>query len=288
MQIRSMLFVPGDSQRKFDKARQSGADALILDLEDSVAPAQKEAARTTTASMLQTDHTGQHIFVRINALDSGLALADLAAVMPWRPDGIVLPKSESGEDVRKLGHYLDAFEAVGRGQAQGHTRILAIVTETARSIAGMASYDGCCSRLWGMLWGGEDLSADIGAFANRADSVYTGPYRMARDLCLISARAARVEPIDAVFTDIKDVDALRHEALTARRDGFSAKAVIHPAHVETVNTAFTPSSQEIEWANKILQAFLDNPDAGVINVEGKMIDKPHKVQALRILERARR
>ena len=287
MQIRSMLFVPGDSRRKFEKARQCGADALILDLEDSVAPPQKAAAREATAAMLGEDRAGQHCFVRINALDSGLALQDLAAVMPARPDGIVLPKSESGDDVRRLGLYLDAFEAAN-GQLHGHTRILAIATETARSIAGLASYRGCCSRLWGMLWGGEDLSADLGAYGNRDDGRYRTPFQLARDLCLFSARAAGVEPIDAVFTDIKHVQGLRLEAAAARRDGFTAKAVIHPAHVEAVNTAFTPGPEEIEWARTIVKAFEDAPSSGAISIDGQMIDKPHHLQAQRILARAGR
>lgn len=284
-QIRSMLFVPGDSRRKFDKARQCGADALILDLEDSVAASQKEAARQATASMLAAERGGQRLFVRINALDSGLALQDLAAVMPARPDGIVLPKSESGDDVRRLGHYLDALEAA-HGHPAGRTRILAIATETARSIAGLASYAGCCERLWGMLWGGEDLSADLGASANREDGRYTGPYRLARNLCLLHARAAGVEPIDAVYVDIKDTDGLQREARAAQRDGFSGKAVIHPAHVEVVNSTFTPGADEIDWAQRIVKAFDDAPASGVVSIDGQMIDKPHLVQAQRILARA--
>ena len=287
MQIRSMLFVPGDSRRKFDKARQSGADALILDLEDSVAATQKSAAREATASMLGEERGEQRHFVRINALDSGLALQDLAAVMPGRPDGIVLPKSESGDDVRRLGFYLDAFEAANN-LAQGHTRILAIATETAQSISGLASYRDCCNRLWGMLWGGEDLSADLGAYGNRQNGRYAGPYLLARDLCLLNARAAGVEPIDAVFTDIKNTEGLELEAVAARRDGFTGKAVIHPAHVEVVNAAFSPGLEEIEWARRIIGAFEDEPESGVIKIDGQMIDKPHLVQAQRILARIKR
>lgn len=285
MQIRSLLFVPGDSRRKFDKARQSGASALILDLEDSVALGQKEVARDATADMLKGARTGQHLFVRVNSLDSGLTLQDLAAVMPFQPDAIVLPKSESGADVRRLGFYLDAFEAA-YAHRHGITRILAIVTETARSIAGLSTYPDCSPRLWGMLWGGEDMAADLGAFGNRRDGRYTGPYRTARDMCLISARAAGVEPIDAVYTNVTDTQGLRVEAEIAKFDGFTAKAVIHPAHVDIVNTAFAPEEHQIAWARMIVQAFAAAPDAGVVNIDGKMIDRPHLVQANRVLARA--
>ncbi|MBU1359298.1 MAG: CoA ester lyase [Gammaproteobacteria bacterium] len=285
--MRSLLFVPGDSRRKFDKARQCEADALILDLEDSVALGQKEAARQETAGTLEEPRTGQHLFVRVNALDTGLTLQDLAAVMPLRPDGIVLPKSESGADVSRLGFYLDAFEAA-HGHRHGSTRILAIVTETARSIAGLPTYPDCSPRLWGMLWGGEDMAADLGAFGNRRDGRYTGPYRTARDMCLISARAARVEPIDAVYTDVKDTQGLRTETEIAKFDGFTAKAVIHPGHVDVVNAAFTPDENQIAWARRIVQAFADAPDAGVVNIDGKMIDRPHLRQADRVLARVGR
>jgi citrate lyase subunit beta / citryl-CoA lyase len=281
-QIRSLLFVPGDSRRKFDKARQCGADSLILDLEDSVALGQKEAARFEIAGMLKEARTGQHLFVRVNSLGSGVILQDLAAVMPFRPDGIVLPKSESGADVCRLGLYLDAFEAA-HGHRHGITRILAIVTETARSIAGLSTYPDCSPRLWGMLWGGEDLAADLGAFGNRREGSYTGPYRTARDLCLISARAAGVEPIDAVYTDVKDAQGLRAEAEIAKFDGFTAKAVIHPGHVDIVNSAFRPKENQIAWARRIVEAFADAPEAGVVNIDGKMIDRPHLVQANEVL-----
>lgn len=282
MQIRSLLFVPGDSRRKFDKARQSGADVLILDLEDSVALGQKESARQVTAAMLKEARGGQRLFVRVNSLDSGLHLQDLAAVMPCQPDGIVLPKSESGGDVRRLGFYLDAFE-VSHGQVPGLTRILAIVTETANSIAGLSTYVNCSTRLWGMLWGGEDLSADLGAYGNRHEGRYAGPYQMARNACLVGARAAGVKPIDAVYTDVKNMQGLRAEADEAKFDGFTAKAVIHPAHVDVVNAAFSPDEHEIAWAMRIVQAFRDSPEAGVVNIDGKMIDRPHLLQANRVL-----
>lgn len=281
--IRSLLFVPGDSARKFEKASQGKADALILDLEDSVAPAQKAVARTTTATMLSSSARGrQQLFVRVNALDTGLTLPDLAGVMAARPDGIVLPKCRGGDDVRQLDHYLDAFEAMN-GLPAGSTRILAIATETAGSLFGLGSYAGCSARLWGMMWGAEDLAAALGAFDNHANGRFTDPYRLARTLCLAGARAAGVEPIDTVYVDIKNLDGLRDETLAGRRDGFTAKAVIHPAHVDVVNAAFVPNDEEIAWARRVTDAFAAARDMGVVSMDGQMVDKPHLVKAQGIL-----
>lgn len=279
--IRSMLFVPGDSARKFHKAVNGPADALILDLEDSVALANKPAAREATATMLQAARGRQLHFVRVNAFDSELTLQDLAAVMPQRPDGIVLPKCQSGEDVRRLALYLDAFEAA-HGICAGSTRILAIATETAASLFGLGTYANC-PRLWGLMWGGEDLASALGAFDNQVDGGYSEPYRLARSLCLAGARAAGVAPVDAVCVDIQQLDTVRAETLAARRDGFVAKAVIHPAHVEVVHQAFAPSSDELAQARRIVQAFDDDPAAGVVNIDGRMIDKPHLVKARTVL-----
>lgn len=285
--VRSMLFVPGDSQRKFDKASQGAADALILDLEDSVAPSQKSAARAATASMLSGGPRGrQLLFVRVNALDSGLTLADLAAVMPARPDGIVLPKCRGGGDVQLLAHYLDAFEACHALPAGG-TRILAIATETAEALFGLGTYVGASPRLWGLMWGAEDLAAALGSFGNRdASGGYSDPFRLARSLCLAGARAAGVLPIDTVYVDIKDLDGLRNETLVARRDGFGAKAVIHPAHVDVVNAAFVPSADEVAWAHRVTAAFAEATETGVISIDGQMIDKPHLRKAESILANA--
>jgi len=285
--IRSMLFVPGDSARKFEKASQGAADALILDLEDSVAPAQKAAARAATAAMLAAPRGRQQLFVRVNALDSGLTLADLAGVMAARPDGIVLPKCRSGADVRQLGHYLDAFEAA-HALAPGSTRILAIATETAEALFGLGSYAGSSPRLWGLMWGAEDLAAALGSFGNRTDGTYGDPFRMARSLCLAGARAAGVSPVDTVYVDIKDLDGLRAETLAARRDGFSAKAVIHPAHVDVVNAAFAPSADEIAWARRVTEAFAGAADMGVVSMDGQMVDMPHLRKAQGILALAER
>ncbi len=281
MNIRSMLFVPGDSQRKFERACSGNADALILDLEDSVAPDQKRAARDCTRQML-LNRGRQYLFVRINAFDSGLALDDLAAVMPMRPDGIVLPKCAAGDQLRRLDHYLDAFESAC-GLLPGSTRILPIATETAESLFGLQGFKGVTPRLWGMMWGAEDLAASLGAYQNRDASGHLEPFRLARNLCLAAAAAAGVVPVDTVFVDIDNLESLREETLAARRDGFTAKAVIHPKHVDVVNQALSPDAADIEWAERVVAAFAADPDAGVVRMDGRMVDKPHLVKAQRIL-----
>lgn len=286
--MRTMLFVPGDSPRKFEKAREGPADSLILDLEDSVAPARKVEARTITATMLATPNRRQPLFVRINALDTGLTVDDLAAVMPHRPDGIVLPKSRHGDDVRRVAHYLDAFEAA-HGIAPGTTRIVPIVTETADALFTLGSYRDCSPRIWGLMWGAEDLAAALGAGDNRAPSGEHGsPFRLARDLCLAGARAAGVEPIDTVWVDVKNLDGLRDESVTAKRDGFNCKALIHPSHVDVVHAAFAPTPQEIDWATRVMAVIDSAPADGVFVLDGRMVDLPHIRKARSILARASR
>jgi citrate lyase subunit beta/citryl-CoA lyase len=280
--MRSFLFVPGDSARKFESAKKTAADALILDLEDSVAPDQKAVARTITRGMLDARKAGQKLYVRVNALDTGLTLADLAAVMPGRPDGIVLPKCAGAADVNHLALYLDAFEAASALEAQS-TRIVVVATETAQAVLKLHSYDGASSRLWGMMWGAEDLAASLGASRNSTDGRYHSPFLLARDLCLISAAAAGVVAIDTIATDIDNLAALKDETIAARRDGFLAKAVIHPKHVDVVNAAMTPTEEEVTWARNIVKAFDDNPNSGVVKIDGKMIDKPHLRAAIKIL-----
>ncbi|MEH6507555.1 MAG: CoA ester lyase [Sulfitobacter litoralis] len=280
--MRSFLFVPGDSLHKFGRARTGDADALILDLEDSVAANQKDAACEATREMLSAARNNQRLYVRINAFDTGRTLRDLAAVMPLRPDGIVLPKCESGADVARLAYYLDSFEAVADDTAQP-TQIIGIATETAQSIQGLNTYASTSARLWGIMWGGEDLMASLGATENNVDGAFTGPFQLARNLCLMGAAAAGIVAIDTVSTRIHDLNHVEAEARAARRDGFAAKAVIHPSHVEIVNTAFTPTQAEAEWAQKVMRAFQDNPDAGVVTIDGRMIDKPHARAAGKIL-----
>lgn len=279
--MRSWLFVPGDSERKFARASDGEADALILDLEDSVLPANKSAARGTTRAMLEAPRGRQQRWVRVNALDTGLTLADLAAVMPARPDGIVLPKCAEAGQVRQLGHWLDAFEAA-QGLAVGSTRILAIATETAASLFGLGSYAQAGPRLAALTWGAEDLSADIGGLANRTDGAWLGVYRLAREMCLAAAAAAGVPAIDTVHVDINDLDGLAVDARTARRDGFAGKMIIHPSHVAATNAAFTPAPEELDWARRVIAAFADG-GAGATRMDGKMLDRPHLRLAERLL-----
>lgn len=280
--MRSFLFVPGDSARKFSRAREGEADALILDLEDSVAGSQKDAAREITQTMLSAGRGAQALFVRVNAFDTGRTLGDLAAVMPLQPDGIVLPKCSGAADVGKLANYLDAFEAAV-GHEVGKSRIIGVATETAESIFGLGSYSGSSQRLMGIMWGGEDLAASIGATENNVEGVFTSPFVLARNLCLMGAAAAGIAAIDTVSTRIKDLDLVEAEARAARRDGFGGKAVIHPSHVEIVNRAFSPTDSEAEWAERVVAAFRDDPHAGVVTIDGKMIDKPHERAAQKIL-----
>jgi citrate lyase subunit beta/citryl-CoA lyase len=285
--MRSFLFVPGDSLRKFESAKKTSADALILDLEDSIASDQKVVARGITRGMLDARHPGQKMYIRVNALDTGLTLGDLAAVMPGRPDGIVLPKCEGAADVNRLALYLDAFEAASNLE-QGTTRIVPVATETARAVLKLLDFEGASPRLWGLMWGAEDLAASLGASGNRTKSGFRRPFLLARDLCLISAAAAGVVAIDTIATDIDDLAALKEEAIAARQDGFMAKVVIHPKHVDVVNAAFMPTDEEIAWAQRVIKAFDDNPDTGVVKLDGQMLDRPHLRAALKILEQGKR
>lgn len=281
---RSWLFVPGDSARKFERAAAGSADALILDLEDSVAPPEKIAARDRVRAMLAAAPAGKALWVRINPLDSEWALGDLAAVVAARPAGIVLPKSRHGEDVRRLGHYLDALEAQA-GMTAGGVRIVAIATELGEAMFGLGSYAGASARLAGITWGAEDLAADLGAVANREAARVTEPYRLARSLCLYAAAAAGVAAIDTVCVELDDPAVVADEAREARRDGFLGKAAIHPKHVDAINAAFTPSAAEIAWAERIVAEFERDPAAGAFRLDGKMIDRPHLRAARRLLGR---
>jgi citrate lyase subunit beta/citryl-CoA lyase len=280
--MRTMLFVPGDSPRKFEKAATSKASALILDLEDSVVPDKKDEARGLTRTMLNSRRDGPKLYVRVNALDTAMTLQDLAAVMPAAPDGIVLPKCRSGDDVRHLALWLDAFEAAA-GTKPGTTQIVVVATETAASVFGLGTYKDCSPRLAGLMWGAEDLAASLGATENASAGKFHSPYLLARDMCLIGAAAAEVAAIDTVYTDIENLAGLEQETRAARRDGFSAKALIHPKHVDIVNAAFEPNATERAWAEKIVAAFADNPNLGTLRLEGKMIDKPHLRAAKKIL-----
>ena len=286
MIARSWLFVPGDSERKLAKAAASAADALIVDLEDSVAATNLPAARALSASFL-AHGAGPQLWVRVNALSSGLALADLAAIVPAAPYGIVLPKAESAADVAVLGHYLSALE-VAAGRAEGATKIMAIATETPAALFTLGSYAAAGPRLAGLTWGAEDLAAALGAAGNRMeDGGHEFTFRLARSLCLAGAAAADVAPIDTVFTDFRDTAGLEREARAARRAGFVGKLAIHPDQVEPINRAFTPDAAELAHAARVVAAFAASPGAGVVAIDGKMIDMPHLKQANRLLAAGR-
>jgi citrate lyase subunit beta / citryl-CoA lyase len=286
--MRSYLFVPGDSPRKLEKSLGSSADALIIDLEDSVSPLGKDEARRITAGFLAEagkEASRPRLFVRVNDLASGLTVQDLDAVMEARPDGIVLPKAIGGNDVTHLAAIIAVREAEF-GLTDGATSIMAIGTETARSVFQLGTFRGASHRLVGIAWGGEDLSADLGAESNRCDDGhYTDPYRLARSLTLMGAASAEVDAIDTVYTSFKDIDGLATECRAARRDGFSAKMAIHPAQVPVINDTFAPSESEIAKARAIVAAFADNPSAGVVAIDGEMIDMPHLKRAERLLKR---
>jgi len=289
--MRSLLFVPGDSPKKQQKGLESGADALILDLEDSVALDQKPQAREITRAFLESARTlpmRPLLIVRINALSTGMSDADLDAVMPGAPDAIMLPKSEGGPDV---GH-LAAKIAVREAEADlpdGATRILPIATETGKGVFGLGSYARSSHRLMALTWGAEDLSADLGAETNRLeDGSYADPYRLARALTLLGATAAQVDAIDTVFTLFRDEAAFRAECLAARRDGFTGKMAIHPAQVAPINEIFSPSPEALAKAQQIIALFDANPGAGVIGLNGEMLDRPHLTRAQRLVARARK
>jgi citrate lyase subunit beta/citryl-CoA lyase len=286
--MRSLLFVPGDSPRKLEKGLTSGADVLLIDLEDSVALAAKDDARRITAEFLSEQRTKSgrpRLFVRVNGLTTGLIDADLDGVMRAAPDGIVLPKTVGGADVAHLGAKLAVREAEF-GLEDGDTRILAIATENAAGVFALGTFAGASHRLMGLTWGGEDLSADLGAETNRHDDgSYTDPYRLARSLTLLGAAAAGVDAVDSVFTNFRDMVGLEAECRAARRDGFVAKMAIHPAQVPIINEAFTPSDEAIQRARAVIEAFKANPGAGVVGVDGEMLDKPHLLRAERHLKR---
>jgi citrate lyase subunit beta/citryl-CoA lyase len=284
--MRSLLFVPADSERKLARGLDSGADALILDLEDSVAAPNRPTARRLAREFLEArgpvEHGGRiRRYVRINPLASGLALDDLAATVAGRPDGILLPKC-TPDDVRTADHYLSAFEAAA-GAPVGDIRIIAIATETPAAVFALGGYKGVSPRLEAITWGAEDLSACIGGNNRTIEGEYDGPYKLARSLCLLAASAAEVSAIDTIYTDFKDPEGLKAECAAARRSGFTAKMAIHPAQLAAINEAFSVSAAERDWAERVIAAFAANPEAGTLALDGKMIDKPHLVLARRLL-----
>ncbi len=280
MRLRSLLFVPGDRPERMDKALRSGADAVILDLEDSVALSHKAQARDTVAEFLLRTAAVVPRFVRINPLSSGFAEADLEAVMTARPDGLVLPKSVGAESVRELDRRLAASGA-------DLPPILPLATETPQALFGLADYGAVARRLVGLAWGVEDLSAAVGAASAReSDEQYTEPYRWVRSLTLFAAAAANVAPIDTVFPAFQNLSGLAQYARCGMRDGFAGMLAIHPTQVAVINEAFTPSAQSLERARAVVALFAANPGAGVLAFKGVMVDAPHLKQALRLLSRS--
>lgn len=282
---RSYLFVPADSERKMKKAADAGADALILDLEDSVAPAARPAARDLACDYLAGR---QNVWVRINPIDTDDAVADLEGIMPSAPTGIVLPKPRSADDAVRLAALLDDLEQQHDIEV-GSTGIMAICTERPEAIFTVNSYVGATPRLRALTWGAEDLSAALGASTNRNESgAWLPPYELARSLCLFAAGAAEVPALDTVFTDFRDAQGLATYAANARRDGFSGMLAIHPAQVDVINRAFVPTAEELERAERIVALFAANPEAGTLGMDGEMIDRPHLVRARRVLQLAKR
>ena len=283
--MRSLLFVPGDSEKKMARADTIDADVLILDLEDSVAPERKTAARGLVREYLAVrgGNRRQQLWVRINPLDQAESGADLGAVMPVRPDGIVLPKTRSPEDIDTLGHRIGHYEAEYDMQV-GSTRVLPVATETPQSLFSLGEYARCGKRLAGITWGAEDLAAAIGAISNReADGGWTSPYQLVRNLSLFAAHAAGVAAIDTLWANFRDPKGLEASCAEARRDGFSGKLAIHPDQVDVINRCFTPSAEEIERARRVVELFEANPGAGTLALDGNMLDLPHLRQALHIL-----
>ena len=289
--MRSFLFIPADDEKKLGKGAATGADALILDLEDAVSAPRKAAARPLAARYIadQRQREGRpRLYVRINALDTDHWQDDVASVVPARPDGVFLPKSRSGEDVHKLSIALHLAEERS-GVPEGSTRIIAIATETPISLLNLLTYVGSSARVEGLTWGAEDLSAALGARTNREldGRTWTSPFRLARDLSLFTAGAANVQAIDTVFVNFSDAEGLRLECEAAVRDGFTGKMAIHPDQVAVINEVFTPSAEEVALSQEIVQLFADNPSAGALAHRGQMVDKAHVARAERILARAK-
>jgi citrate lyase subunit beta/citryl-CoA lyase len=287
--MRSFLFTPADGEKKLDKAMASGADAVIVDLEDSIALEGKAQARNSAAAFLKeavSTKPRPYLLVRVNGLQTGLTDVDLDAIAPARPDAIMLPKAEGGASVIHADAKLAVREAM-HGIPDGHIKIVALATETAAALFLAGTFAGASGRLIGLTWGAEDLSAELGAQANRdAQGRFLDPYRLARVLCLAGAASARVPAIDTVYVDFRDSDGFRRECEEACRDGFLGKMAIHPAQVPIINEVFTPSANALARAQSIVEAFAAAPGAGVVGIGGLMYDRPHLVRAQQLLARA--
>ena len=288
--MRSLLFVPADSEKKIAKALSVGADVLILDLEDAVAASNKAAARPMAATFITATRlkpTRPRLYVRINAFDTPYWADDIAGVIVARPDGLMLPKPRSGADVDRLAKLLDEAETA-HGIPRNTTKIIAIATELPAALFAMGSFADASPRMEALTWGAEDLSALVGSAATREPTgVWTSPYLLARNMTLMAATASDRQPIDTVYANFRDIDGLKEECRIAARDGFTGKMAIHPDQVAHINAAFTPDAAEITWAKEIVALFAANPGAGALSLCGQMIDKPHGVRAERVLARAK-
>lgn len=287
--MRSLLFTPGDSDRKLAKGLTIGADVILIDLEDAVASENKVAARENVAEFLRQDETRQSptpLYVRINDLETEWAMADLERIVPAQPAGIMLPKARSNEDVETLAKILDSLEQK-EGLKQGQTLILVIAPEISDALLNMPSFQSCGPRVTGLAWGSEDLATSLGARSSLDDQgVYRAPMELARTMCLCAGSAAHIHAIDTVYPDFRDLEGLKLNAERAAADGFSGKLAIHPDQVAVINAAFTPTDDEVTHAREIVAAFDAEPGAGVINLNGAMVDKPHLAHAQKVLERA--
>ena len=284
MTLKSLLFVPGDSEKKLAKAASTGADALLLDLEDAVSQDRLPIARGLVLDYLKShDRSSQQVWVRINPLNTPLSLPDLVAVMPGKPDGIVLPKPLNASDVLQLDHFLSALEQ-REGINAGHTRILPVATEVAGALFSLNTYAGCSARLAGLTWGAEDLATAVGASTNKKDNgEFDDTFVLARSLCLLAAAHAGVQAIDTLSVDFRRADSLQADVQRAKRQGFSGKLAIHPDQVAIINAGFTATPEELQHAQRIVDAFAQAGGAGAVQLDGKMVDKPHLTQALRLL-----
>ncbi|MCC6889051.1 MAG: CoA ester lyase [Hyphomicrobiales bacterium] len=286
--MRSLLFVPADGGSKLDKAFASGADAVIVDLEDSIASDRKEAARANAAAFIRSAATQQQrprLLVRVNGIATGLIDADLDAIVPALPDAILLPKAEGGASVVHADAKLTAREAIA-GHTDGHIKILAQAIETAAGLFLVSGFGAAGARLIGMTWGPEDLFAELGAETNRdRDGRLTDPYRLARAMCLYGAAAARTAAIETVYADFRNLEGLRRDTEEARRDGFAGRLAIHPAQVAVINEVFTPTAEALAQARAIIDAFAAAPGAGAIAIDGVMYDRPHLARARQVLAR---
>lgn len=287
MRLRSMLFVPGDSERKFDKASGIGADALILDLEDAVAPSMKAAARALVADLIgRNEDRDWAFFVRVNPFDTRLTFDDMAAVVKPGLDGLLIPKANGADDIARIAAELDRLEAA-TGMANGTVKIAIVATETPRAMFNLGSYTPPHPRLTALTWGAEDLAAAIGATANKeADGNWTFPYQVARAYCLFAAAAAEVAPLDTLYADFRDAEGLEADCRRSRRDGFTGRIAIHPDQVAVINRCYAPSAEDVAEAQLIVDAFAAAPDAGTLGINGKMYDIPHLKAAQKTLASA--